>query len=116
MRSDTDIKRDVEAELKWAPDVSDTDIAVKVTSGVVTLTGYAASYVEKHHAEMAAKRVLGVTAFANDLAVRAPLDGMPTDSGDCARGGCGPESGAAPCVAQYHAHRQGGTRWFRGIR
>ena len=79
MRSDSDIKRDLEAELKWAPDVCETDIAVKVTSGVVTLTGYAVSVYEKYRAEVAVKRVAGVTAVANDLAVRAPLDGMPTD-------------------------------------
>jgi osmotically-inducible protein OsmY len=79
MRADSDIKRDVEAELKWAPDVCETDIAAKVTSGVVTLTGYAVSVYEKYRAEVAAKRVAGVTAVANDLAVRAPLGGMPTD-------------------------------------
>jgi len=79
MRTDSDIKRDVEAELKWAPDVSETDIAVKVTGGVVTLTGYAASAYEKYRAEAAVKRVRGVAAVANDLAVRTPLGGMPTD-------------------------------------
>ena len=79
MRIDSDIKRDVEAELKWAPDVSETDIAVKVTGGVVALTGYAMSAHEKYRAEAAAKRVRGVAAVANDLAVRAPLGGMPTD-------------------------------------
>ena len=79
MRTDSEIKRYVDAELKWAPDVDDTDIAVKVTGGVVTLTGYAASYHERHRAEAAAKRVLGVTGVANDLGVRAPLGGKPTD-------------------------------------
>ncbi|MDE2451694.1 MAG: BON domain-containing protein [Gammaproteobacteria bacterium] len=79
MRTDNDIKRDVEAELKWAPDVLETDIAVKVTDGVVTLTGYAASAHEKYRAEVAVKRVRGVAAVANDVAVRAPLGGMPTD-------------------------------------
>lgn len=79
MRTNNDIKRDVEAELKWAPDVLETDIAVKVTDGVVTLTGYAASAHEKYRAEVAVKRVRGVAAVANDLAVRAPLGGMPTD-------------------------------------
>src|SRR5579862_632706 len=79
MRADSDIERDVKAELKWAPDVWETDIAVKATDGVVTLTGYAANAHEKYRAEAAAKRVAGVTAVANDLAVRAPLGGMPTD-------------------------------------
>lgn len=79
MRADSEIKRDVDAELKWAPDVNETDIAVKVNGSVVTLTGYAASYQEKYRAEASVKRVLGVAAVANDLAVRAPLGGMPTD-------------------------------------
>lgn len=79
MRADSEIEHDVKAELEWAPDVWDTDIAVKVTEGVVTLTGYAASVHDKFRAEAAAKRVRGVVAVANDLAVRAPLDGMPTD-------------------------------------
>ena len=35
MRSDTDIKKDVEAELRWSPDVDETDIAV---SAVVVRT------------------------------------------------------------------------------
>lgn len=79
MRTDSEIERDVNAELRWAPDVNETDIAIKVSGGVVTLTGYAASYHEKYRAEAAVKRVLGVSAVANDLAVRTPLGGMPTD-------------------------------------
>lgn len=79
MRADNEVKRDVEAELQWAPDVNETDIAVKVNGGVVTLTGYARTYFEKYRAEAVAKQVAGVTAVANDLAVRAPLGGMPTD-------------------------------------
>lgn len=79
MRADSDIKRDVEAELEWAPEVNQTDIAVKVGSGVVTLTGYASSAFEKYRAEAAVKRVAGVAAVANDLAVRTPLGGRPTD-------------------------------------
>ena len=79
MRADTDIQRDVEAELKWAPEINETDIAVKVGNGVVTLTGYAQSSFEKYHAEAAVKRIAGVTAVANDLSVRAPFGGMPND-------------------------------------
>ncbi|HTT01315.1 MAG TPA: BON domain-containing protein [Steroidobacteraceae bacterium] len=79
MRSDSEIQRDVEAELAWTPGLNETDIAVKVSDSIVTLTGYAANYAEKYRAEAAAKRVLGVAAVANDLAVRTPLGGMPTD-------------------------------------
>jgi osmotically-inducible protein OsmY len=78
MKSDTDIKKDVEAELKWSPDVDETDIAVKVNDGEVTLSGYARNYFEKYQAETAAKRVKGVAAVANDLEVRS-FAGAPTD-------------------------------------
>ena len=72
MRSDTDIKRDVEAELKWDPDIEATDIAVAVKNGVVTLTGFVRSYTHKWQAESDVKRVSGVTGVANDLEVRLP--------------------------------------------
>jgi len=78
MKSDSDIKRDVEAELKWSPEVDDTDIAVKVNSGEVTLTGYVRSFYEKVQAEVAIKRVTGVAAVANDIQVRQ-FAGAPTD-------------------------------------
>jgi osmotically-inducible protein OsmY len=72
MRSDTDIKRDVEDELRWDPDIDASDIGVAVKSGVVTLTGFVKSYTEKFEAEAAAKRVAGVVGLANDLEVRLP--------------------------------------------
>lgn len=78
MKPDSEIKRDVEAELRWTPDVDDTDIAIKVTDGEVTLSGFAGSYLEKYRAEIAVRRVKGVTAVANDIAVK-PLAGAPTD-------------------------------------
>jgi len=70
MRSDSDIKRDVEDELRWDPDIDPTDVAVTAKSGVVTLAGFVHSYNEKFAAERAAKRVSGVLALANDLEVR----------------------------------------------
>jgi len=78
MKSDLDIKKDVEAELKWSPEVDETDIAIKVKGGEVTLSGYTHSYFEKLQAEAAVKRVKGVAAVANDLEVR-PFAGAPTD-------------------------------------
>lgn len=72
MKSDSDIKRDVEAELKWDPDVDATDIAVAVKDRVVTLTGFVRSYNQKWDAERDAKRVSGVIAVANDIEVRIP--------------------------------------------
>lgn len=78
MRADSDIKRDVEDELRWDPDLDATDIAVTVKNGVVTLAGFARSYSEKLEAEAAAKRVAGVVAVANDIEVRLPsIDQRP---------------------------------------
>jgi osmotically-inducible protein OsmY len=72
MRTDSDIKRDVEQELRWDPDIDATDVAVSVKDGVVTLSGFMRSYTQKWQAEEDAKRVAGVTAVANDIQVRLP--------------------------------------------
>jgi osmotically-inducible protein OsmY len=78
VRSDSDIKRDVEDELWWDPDIDPTDIAVSVNSGIVTLTGLTRSYMQKYQAETDAKRVAGVlrwstiSKFACLASTRAP--------------------------------------------
>ena len=72
MRSDSDIKRDVELELKWDVDIDSKDIGIAVKDGVVTLTGFLRSYAQKWQAERDAKRVAGVRAVANDIEVRLP--------------------------------------------
>ncbi|MBS0578215.1 MAG: BON domain-containing protein [Proteobacteria bacterium] len=78
MRVDSEIQRDVQAELNWAPDVDSTDIAVKAKDGTVTLTGFVTSGFQKYRAERAARRVKGVSAVANDIEVRLP-GAAPTD-------------------------------------
>lgn len=70
MRPDSDIERDVKDELQWRPDLDATDIAVSVKNGVVTLTGFVHSYLDKYEAEAAAKCVAGVVGVANDIEVR----------------------------------------------
>jgi osmotically-inducible protein OsmY len=72
MRSDSEIERDVKDELKWDPDLDATDIGVTVKKGVVALTGFVKSYLDRYEAEAAAKRVVGVAGVANDLEVRIP--------------------------------------------
>jgi osmotically-inducible protein OsmY len=69
VRSDSDIKRDVEEELRWDPSIHTTDIAVAVKNGVVTLAGFVRNYMDKFQAEATAKRVAGVAGLANDLEV-----------------------------------------------
>ena len=70
MRTDREIERDIENELEWAPDIDARNIAVKVTDGVVALTGFVSNYTDKYSAEKIAKRILGVKAVANDLEVK----------------------------------------------
>ena len=79
MRPDSEIKRDVEAELRWDPDVDATDIGVAVKNAVVTLSGFVKSYSEKYAAEKATKRVNGVLGVANDIEVRLPSGFERTD-------------------------------------
>ena len=73
MRLDSDIRRDVEDELRWDPDIDATDIAVAVNNGVVALTGFVRSYSQRTQAERDAKRVAGVVGVANDIEVRLPV-------------------------------------------
>jgi len=73
MRLDSDIKRDVEDELRFDPDIDATDIAVAVSKGVVTLSGFVRSYSQKTQAERDAKRIAGVVGVANDIDVRLPV-------------------------------------------
>ena len=73
MRLDSDIRRDVEDELRWDPDIDATDIAVAVNNGVVVLTGFVRSYPQRMQAERDVKRVAGVVGVANDIEVRLPV-------------------------------------------
>src|SRR5690349_623338 len=79
MRPDKDIERDLEAELRWDPDIDPTDIAIAVKNGVVTLTGFVRSYIQRYQAEWIAKRVLGVAGVANDIEVRLPSSSKRPD-------------------------------------
>ena len=69
-KTDTEIKSDVLAELKYEPSVKVTDIGVLVKDGTVTLNGFATNYGEKWQAVTAAKRVAGVRAIADDIKVK----------------------------------------------
>ncbi len=70
MKSDMDLKRDVEDELAWEPSADASHIAVSVRGGIVTLEGHVPAYGEKCIAERAAARVLGVKAVADELEVK----------------------------------------------
>ena len=71
MKTDVELRRDIEQELEWEPGVDQRRIGVSVVDGVVTLTGEVSFYAEKWNAERAVERVVGVKAIANDIEVRA---------------------------------------------
>ena len=70
MRPDQEIKRNVEAELHWDPELDASDVAVTVKDGVVTLAGFVRNSTEQSAAERTSKRVIGVKAVVNDLQVK----------------------------------------------
>ncbi len=79
-RSDTDIRRDVEAELQWDPSIDDRKIGVIVSDGIVTLTGEVTHLTGRWAAEDIAKRVSGVRAIANEVEVKLPSTGIRSDT------------------------------------
>lgn len=69
MKTDSELKKDVLAELLWDPLIAETKVGVTVNEGVVTLTGHLDTYAEKVAAKRAAERVSGVKAIAVELDV-----------------------------------------------
>jgi len=72
MRTDSELRTDVVAELNWDPRIRDEDIATAVKEGVVTLAGIVDTYAQRYAAERAVGRVNGVKAIVNDLTVKLP--------------------------------------------
>jgi osmotically-inducible protein OsmY len=74
----------VQEELTWDTRVRSNEIGVAVKDGIVTLTGWVESYLQKTAAQEDAHHVLGVKAVANDIEVRLPGFAERTDT-DLAR-------------------------------
>jgi osmotically-inducible protein OsmY len=79
MKTDSQLQKDVMAELEWEPRVDHANIGVAVQDGVVTLSGFVSSYACKLSAEKAAKRVKGVRGLAEEIEVRFPSDTKTAD-------------------------------------
>jgi osmotically-inducible protein OsmY len=79
MRTDIQLRHDVEAQLDWDPRFDAREIGVAVKDGVVALSGHVASYADRWAAQDAAQSVLGVKAIANELAVDLASDARRTD-------------------------------------
>ncbi len=80
MKTDIEIRRNVETELQWDPSVHEKKIGVIVSDGVVTLTGEVSHLADKWAAEDAAKRLNSVRAIANEIQVKIPLAGVRGDT------------------------------------
>lgn len=79
MKSDNELRHDVERELEWEPSVDERRIGVSVIEGIVTLTGEVGSYAEKWRAERAVERVEDVRGVANELTVKPITERTDTD-------------------------------------
>ena len=79
MKTDKQLRDEVEEELDFDPLINSAQIGVEVTDRVVTLSGHPSSYAEKIAAEKAAQRVSGVKAVVVDMHVRLSNDDVHTD-------------------------------------
>lgn len=70
MKTDLEIQKDVIDELKWEPFLNASEIGVSVKHGIVTLSGTVDAYSKKLSAENAAKRIAGVKAVAENIAIK----------------------------------------------
>ncbi len=84
MKSETQLRRDVEDELALEPSVDATAIGVAVEDGIITLSGHVASYAEKLAAEQCAGRIWGVRAVVSEVDIQLPGSSHLTDE-DIAR-------------------------------
>jgi osmotically-inducible protein OsmY len=70
MKTDSELKQDVMAELAWDPAIKADAVGVAVKDGVVTLTGHLETFGEKFAIERALRRIQGVQAIALELDVK----------------------------------------------
>lgn len=80
IKTDTQLKQDIEDELGWDPRVNAAQIGVSVDKGAVSLLGAVDTYAEKWAAEEAIKRVSGVRSVAQELTVKIIPDHVRDDA------------------------------------
>lgn len=80
MKTDAEILKDVQDELKWDAYLSSSEIGASVKNGIVTLTGIVDSYWKKLSAENAVKKISGVTAVVQKIEVRLSESGKKKDT------------------------------------
>jgi osmotically-inducible protein OsmY len=80
MKTDTQLKHDVVAELDWDRAINATNIGVAVRDGVVTMSGHIDTSADKDAIERAVQRVEGVRAVAVELDVKLSPGHQRSDS------------------------------------
>lgn len=80
MKSDAQLKKDVEAELERDPSINATEVGVSVKDGVVTLSGHLDTLAEKQEVEKVVQRVAGVRAVAVEIDVRLTAGSTRSDA------------------------------------
>lgn len=81
-QSDEDVKANLMEVLDCIPSVSADDIDVRVTDGMVTLTGTVDTHQTRFHVERLARRVRGVRGLKINILPSAVLvNGRPHKSG-----------------------------------
>jgi osmotically-inducible protein OsmY len=80
MKTDHEILKDVQDQLKWDSYLNSSEIGVSVKNGIVTLTGIVDSYWKKIDAENTVKKVSGVTTVVQKIEVRLSDSGKRRDT------------------------------------
>jgi osmotically-inducible protein OsmY len=77
--ANSDLSRDVLAQIRQRPDLSESDVTVAVDRGVVTLSGVVRTESERAAIEAAAKEVWGVEAIASELLLKPSRERSDVD-------------------------------------
>jgi osmotically-inducible protein OsmY len=118
MKTDLQLRQDVERELSWEPQVDASKIAVTAQNGVVTLTGQVDNLFGKWEAERIVKRVYGVIGIADDLEVT--LGGPKPNDTDLTQRVLGalrwnvsvPSGAVRPTVSNGWVTLEGKVQWY----
>ena len=84
MKTDSQLQKDVMAQLVWEPLLRSAQIGVSAKDGVITLSGSVDSYAKKSEAEDAAKKVVGVKAVVEKIEVKYASTWAKKDDSDVA--------------------------------
>jgi osmotically-inducible protein OsmY len=80
MKTNRELQADVLEAIRWEPLLKQTKIAVEANEGIITLSGTVVSYIKKSQAENAAKKIIGVKAVVEKIAVKFNTDDEKDDS------------------------------------